>query len=179
MLRGIYERAVDVSDNLQREARGLRNALLIASTASFFVLMALGIAHAIDEHILELCTGKAPRACPISGSAHPFDVFTVELAGMLGGLLSMVIPLSLGEQIKTPYRVFNQQLLLKMLVGAAAGLGGILLIESDVITTIKLTSTTTILGYAVFFGFAQQVATGAIDRRADALAKQTPIAKSV
>jgi hypothetical protein len=66
-----------------------------------------------------------------------------------------------------------------MLVGAASALGGILLIESEVITTIKLGSTTAILGYAVFFGFAQQVATGAIDRRADALAKQTPIAKSV
>jgi hypothetical protein len=178
-LRGIYERAIDVSDNLQREARGLRNALLIASMTCFFVLVALGVAHAIDKEIVELCTSKSPKACPITGSAHPFDVFTVELAGMLGGLLSIVIPLSLGEQIKTPYRVFNQQLLLKMLVGAASALGGILLIESEVITTIKLDSTTAILGYAVFFGFAQQVATGAIDRRADALAKQTPIAKSV
>jgi hypothetical protein len=47
------------------------------------------------------------------------------------------------------------------------------------IETIKLESTTAILGYAVILGFAQQIGTGAVDRRADSLAKQTPTAKSV
>jgi hypothetical protein len=55
----------------------------------------------------------------------------------------------------------------------------VLLLAGGVIETIKLESTTAILGYAVVLGFAQQIVTGAIDRRADSLAKQTPIAKSV
>lgn len=50
------------------------------------------------------------------------------MAGMLGGLLLIVIPLATGERIKTPYRVFNQQLVLKLLAGAASGLGGVVLL---------------------------------------------------
>jgi len=182
MLRGIYERAMDVSDNLQREARGLRNALVVASFVTLVLLLALGVAHAIDKSIIELCapkTSSTSMACPIDGKPHPFDVFAVELAGMLGGLLSIIIPLATGERIKTPYRVFNQQLVFKLLAAAASAIGGVLLIESGVIETIKLDSTTAILGYAVVLGFAQQIATGAIDRTADSLAKQTPTAKSV
>jgi hypothetical protein len=180
-LRGIYERAIDVSDNLQVEARGLRNVMMVASGASFFVIVALGVAHGINREIIELCahTAKGQEVCPLGRSAHPLDVFTIELAGMLGGLLSIVIPLATGERIKTPYRVFNQQLVLKLVVGAASALGGVILLVGGVIDTIKLESTTAILGYAVVLGFAQQIVTGAIDRRADSLAKQTPTAKSV
>jgi hypothetical protein len=178
-LRGIYERAMDVSDNLQREARALRNSLMAASAAIFFVFAALGVAHALDTNILRLCEQvKAHQACPLGGAGHPFDVFAVGLAGMLGGLLSIVIPLATGERVKTPYRIFNQQLVLKTLAGAVSAIGGVLLIEGGLITSIKLESTTAILGYALFFGFAQQVVTGAVDRRADSLARQTPAAKS-
>lgn len=181
MLRGIYERAVDVSDNLQVEARGLRNVLMVASAASFFVIVSLGVAHVIDRGIIELCAHatNGQRFCPLGHTTHPLDVFTVELAGMLGGLLSIVIPLATGERIKTPYRVFNQQLVLKLVVGAASALGGVILLTAGVIETIKLESTTAILGYAVVLGFAQQIVTGAVDRRANSLARQTPTAKSV
>ncbi len=181
MLRGIYERTVDISDNLQVEARGLRNTLMVASAATFFVVAALGVAHTFNPAIIELCvhTAKGQNVCPLGASARPLDLFAIELAGMLGGLLSIVIPLATGERIKTPYRVFNQQLVLKLVVGAASALGGVILLTGGVIDTIKLESATAILGYAVIFGFAQQIVTGAIDRRADSLAKQTPIAKSV
>jgi len=180
MLRGIYERAMDVSDNLQAEARGLRNALMVASAAIFLVLVLVGGAGLIEPHVIGLCvsTGKQ-EACPLGASPHGFDVFAVELVGMLGGLLSIVIPLATGERIKTPYRVFNQQLVLKTLAGAATAVGGVLLLAGGVIETIKLDSTAAILGYAVVLGFAQQIVTGAVDRRADSLAKQTPTAKSV
>ena len=69
--------------------------------------------------------------------------------------------------------------MLKTLAGAATAVGGVLLLAGGVLETIKLESTTAILGYAVVLGFAQQIVTWAIDRRADSLAKQTPIAKSV
>src|ERR1700733_1784563 len=179
VLRGIYERAIDISDHLQVEARALRNALITASVPILLVLVAVGVAHLIDRDIVDLCssTGKH-KACPLGGSSHPFDVFAVELVGMLGGLLSIVIPLATGERIKTPYRVFNQQLVLKTLAGAATAVGGVLLVGGGVIDTIKLNSTTAVLGYAAVFGFAQQIVTGAIDRRVDSLAKDTPTAKS-
>jgi len=149
---------------------------MTASIGIFLVVVVLGVAHLLDTGIINLCTSK--HTCPLSGSPHPFDVFAVELAGMLGGLLSVVIPLATGERITTPYRVFNQQLVLKTLAGAATAVAGILLVEGALVSAIKLESTAAILGYAVFFGFAQQVVTGFVDRRADSLAKQTPSTKS-
>jgi hypothetical protein len=180
MLRGIYERATDVSDNLQADARALRNALITTSIAIFVVLIVVGAAHLIEPNIIDLCASvQGHRACPIDGSPHGLDVFVVELAGMLGGLLSIVIPVATGERIKTPYRVFNQQLIVKTLAGAVTAVGGVLLLVGGLIDTIKLESTTAILGYAAVFGFSQQIVTGTIDRRANSLAKQTPTAKSV
>ncbi len=181
MLRGIYERATDVLDHLQVQARALRNALMIASLAIFIVLLAVGVVHAIQPDIIRLCasSGQHKEVCPIGGSPRRFDVFAVELAGMLGGLLSVVIPIATGERIKTPFRIFNQQLILKTLAGAATAVGGVLLLLGHVIDTITLASRASILGYAVVFGFAQQIVTGAVDRRANSLAKETPTAKSV
>ncbi|HYB26248.1 MAG TPA: hypothetical protein VEF89_06525 [Solirubrobacteraceae bacterium] len=115
---------MDVSDNLHREARALRNALMAASVVTVFVLLALGIAHTIDTSIVDLCTKTSTGnvICPLGGARHPFDVLAIELAGMLGGLLSIIIPLATGERIKTPFRVFNQQIMLKLLAGAASAL---------------------------------------------------------
>jgi hypothetical protein len=179
-LREIYEQAINASDVIQREARILRNTLMTASGAIFAVVLTLGLAHVVDKEIVELCLkGEKHNLCPLGGSLHPFDVFAVELAGMLGGLLSVVIPLATDERIKTPYRVFNQQLVLKMLAGAATALAGVVLVESELISGFQFTSSSAILGYAIVFGFAQQIVTASIDRRADSLAKQTPAAKDV
>jgi len=179
-LRQIHLDAMDAGSVLQVEARTLRNTLLVASGALFVVLLLLGFMHMLNDCIFRICTNvDHHRVCPGGSSAHPVDVFTVELAGMLGGLLSAVIPLATGERIKTPYRVFNHQMLLKVFAGAATALAGVLLVESHVVSQIKFGSTATLLGYAVFFGFSQQVLTGLIDKRANELGKETPTAKSV
>ena len=125
------------------------------------------IVHVLDKNIVWLCvTVNGGHVCPAGeGSSHPFDVFGVELAGMLGGILSVVIPVATGERIKAPYRVFNHQLLLKILAGAASGLAGVVLVESGFIPAFAVKSGTTIIGYAVFFGIAQQALTGVVDRR--------------
>ncbi len=179
-LRQIHLDAMDASSSLQIQARTLRNTLLVASGALFAVLLLLGFTHMFNGCIFKICTNVSGHSvCPGGASAHSVDVFTVELAGMLGGLLSAVIPLATGERIKTPYRVFNHQMLLKILAGAATALAGVLLVESHVVSQIKFGSTATLLGYAVFFGFSQQVLTGLVDKRANELGRETPTAKSV
>jgi hypothetical protein len=179
-LRDAYEEMIEASDRSQRDARALRNSLLAASLALFAVVLGIGLAHVFDQQIIGLCAKEhGHRVCPLSGAPHSFDVFAVALAGMLGGLLSVVIPLATGERIKTPYRVFNQQLLLKTLAGAASALAGVLLIESEVIALVPLKSSATVIGYAVVFGFSQQIVTGAVDRRANSLARQTPSVKDL
>lgn len=180
-LRQIHLDAMDATESLQAEARTLRNTLLVASCALFAVVFAFAFLHVVNSCIIKICSTNAHggTVCPGGESSHGLDVFIVELAGMLGGILSVVIPLATGERIKTPYRVFNHQLLLKVLAGAAAALAGVLLVQSDVISQLKLESTSTLLGYAIFFGFSQQVVTGLIDRRANDLGKVTPTVKSV
>lgn len=180
MLRQLYREAIGTTEGLQAEARVLRNTLLVASIALGLVVFAFGVVNLLDVHVFPLCTpdGKT-EICPTGGAAHRFDTFAVELAGMLGGILSVVIPLATGERIKTPYRVFNHQLLLKVIAGAGTALAGIILIQSAFVTTITLNSTAAIIGYAVFFGFSQQALTGIIDRRANELGKETPNAKTV
>jgi hypothetical protein len=181
MLRQLYREAIGTTEGLQAEARVLRNTLLVASIALGLVVLAFGIVNLIDTSIFPLCSkvegGKT--FCPTGTTAHSFDAFAVELAGMLGGILSVVIPLATGERIKTPYRVFNHQLLLKVIAGAGAALAGIILIQSAFTSTITLNSTAAIIGYAVFFGFSQQALTGIIDRRANELGKETPNTKTV
>ena len=180
-LRQIHLDAMDATGSLQTEARTLRNTLLVASGALFLVLTLLGGMHMFNDYVIKVCAERSrdQLVCPGGGAPHSFDVFTIELAGMLGGILSAVIPLALGERIKTPYRVFNHQLLLKIFAGAATALAGVLLIESQVASQLEFKSPAMMLGYAVFFGFSQQVLTGLIDRRASDLAKETPTAKSV
>lgn len=180
MLRQLYREAIGTTEGLQAEARALRNTLLVASIALGLVVLAFGIVNLLDSSIFPLCsTVEGSKHCPTGTSAHSFDAFAVELAGMLGGILSVVIPLATGERIKTPYRVFNHQLLLKVIAGAGAALAGIILIQSAFTATITLNSTAAIIGYAVFFGFSQQALTGIIDRRANELGKETPSTKTV
>lgn len=182
MLRQLYRDAIAVTESLQAEARVLRNTLLVASGALFVVVFAFGVINLFDDSVFSLCTDAAKgkgEICPTGGESHPFDVFAIELAGMLGGILSVVIPLAIGERIKTPYRVFNHQLLLKVIAGAGTALAGIILVQSAFTTTITMTSEAMIIGYAVFFGFSQQALTGIIDRRASELGKETPTAKTV
>jgi hypothetical protein len=182
MLRELYQEAMGVTESLQTEARVLRNALLAASGGLLLILLTLGVWHLLNKDIFSLCANAEKRAtvCPVGGhSSRPLDVFAIELAGMLGGVLSVVVPIATGERIKTPYRVFNLQLVLKVLTGAAAGLAGVLLIESGIVPALTTTSKAAIIGYAVFFGITQQALTGIIDRRASSLARETPTVKSV
>ena len=180
-LRELYQEAIGATESLQVEAHVLRNTLLVASGALFLVAFVLGVVHLLNDSIISLCTTASDGGtiCPAGGASHPFDVFTIELAGMLGGILSVVIPLATGERIKTPYRVFNHQLLLKIFAGAATGLAGVVLVENGFISAFTVTSGTAIIGYAIFFGFAQQALTGIIDRRASSLGEDTPTNKSV
>ncbi len=246
-LQQIYEQAIGVSESLQREARALRNAMMIASFALGLVLLALGSAHAVEKHFANLCSetphstpsspGATPVAtasaqtgetgassikdgetstlgddpssslsggstatarasltksatptdpsakehnyCPLGQNPSSLDVFALELAGMFGGLLSIVIPLATGERVKTPYGIFNNLLILKILAGAATAVVGVMLVVSGLVSQLPIESSAAILAYAVVFGFAQQLVTGFIERRAGTLAKETLGAKGV
>jgi uncharacterized phage infection (PIP) family protein YhgE len=182
-LREVYEQTASTSEALQREARILRNALLTASAALLTIVIVLGTLHAVNTEVISVCASSLKHSsqtfCPLGHSSERFDVFAVELAGMLGGLLSVVIPIATGERINTPYRVFNQQLVLKTFAGAATALAGVMLVVSGLIPGFVFESNAAILGYAVFFGIAQQAVTGAVDRRANTLAEKTPDLKSV
>lgn len=183
MFREIYQEAIGVSESLQIDARGLRNAMLVATGVLSVIVLGLGLVHLLNDSIISVCTerltdkGMVPT-CPTGDSSRGIDVMVIGLAGILGGILSVVIPLATGERIKTPYRVFNHQLMLKTIAGAGTAIAGVVLIESGLIPGFEVKTTAELLGYAILFGFAQQAFTGMIDRRANSLAKATPVAKA-
>ncbi len=181
LLRQVYRDAIGVTESLQAEARMLRNTLLIASGALLTIILVVGIVNLLNADVFSLCAdvGESKKVCPIGTEPHRLDVFVVAIAGMLGGVLSVVIPLSTGERIKTPFRVFNHQLLLKVVAGAGTALAGILLVVSAFTSAIAVNNEAMIIGYAVFFGFSQQAVTGILDRKVSKLGEETPTTKSV
>jgi len=95
----------------------------------------------------------------------------VELIGALGGLLSAIVPYVKGDQVSGRYRLFLAQIVLKMTSGALTAFLGVLLLEGGVLAGLAVQQGSKIYAYAAFFGFAQQVVTGFVDRRAGELAK--------
>lgn len=180
IFREIHQQAMEETATLYRSSRALRNALLVSSVVLFTMAIALAIVHAFDPDIINVCGARSVEggdlvlACPTGHHSLGVDVLVLELAGMLGGMLSFVIPIATGENIRAPYRVFNYQLLFKTAVGATAAVAGVVVLESGLVPGFDIGTPAEVLGYAVIFGLGQQILTGMIDGRANRLGQETP-----
>jgi hypothetical protein len=154
--------------------RGFRNTLVLVTLMLVALVGILAVWHALDPDFLELCMGasgdgEAARCVSGSESAR-FDVFLVALVGSLGGMLA--IALGLGEKATAPSRYDPKawQALLKPAAGAATALGGVLLVQADVVVgPTSSPSEALYLSYALIFGFSQQLFTRLVDKRAGVL----------
>jgi hypothetical protein len=105
----------------------------------------------------------------------PGDVTLVALFGLLGGALSGGIAIRKMHGQTTPYGVPVALNLLKLPSGALTAILGILLVRGAFVPGLsQLDSQPQILGYAFFFGIAQQFATRFIDRRAREVLGRVP-----
>ncbi|MGH3912230.1 MAG: hypothetical protein ACRDTC_02280 [Pseudonocardiaceae bacterium] len=115
-------------------------------------------------------TGDGPGRAPA-----PFDVVVVAMLGLLGGSLAAAVSIRNLRGTSTPYDIPIALALLKVPAGAITALGALIAIRGEFIPGLSaLDSQEQILAYALIFGYAQQLLTGLIDRRAHDLLDTVP-----
>jgi hypothetical protein len=111
------------------------------------------------------------QVCP-AGAGQPShgDVPLVALMGMLGAALATAAGLSTRSELSTRYSLAVAQNLLKVPAGVATAIVGLLILNSGFVPGFAgLSSQTSILVWAMVFGYAQQVVTRFVDQRANTL----------
>jgi hypothetical protein len=164
-----FEAAAESRDALRRFVRMLTWAAL-----GFAVVLGCFTAVAVwKPEALPLCVGKGKLAVCPSTSGHKAtrgDIPLIELLGIVGAAMAGARALSGMAINKTSdFSVPVGQALLKLFFGAATAVVGTLFVTAGLIPAIKPTTPVEILSYAVIFGYAQQILTGLIDQRANAL----------
>ncbi len=148
--------------------RAFRNTLVMVTGVLALLIVLLAVWHAVNPDFLSFCACVTEHRC--TGSGHGADVALVALVGAVGG--SLAIAFSLAETDSPPSRYDPRawQALLKPVAGAATGLAGVILIQAEIlIGGPGKCSECLLLGYAVLFGFSQQLFTHFVDKRAEKL----------
>jgi hypothetical protein len=183
-LRSIVDFLNQRSELADDAVRGFRNTLGALGVLLLVILLITGILAAIAPALFSLCaaaTATTATVCP-SGSASPGrgDVAGVELMGALGGLISALVFYGQLVDKPNPHLLQLVQALIKLPVGAAVSLTVIELMQQGAVTSLGLLAPqpgARILGLAILFGLAQQVATQALDQYASKLLGVTSTAK--
>lgn len=193
-----------VSDESHADVRDFRNLLLCAAglILLFTVLFVVEVSdHPSGVPFCfqpEITTAQAAGAAPGSGAlaagtrrtvcpsgeqavggtakdAAPVDVWIVAGLGLLGGALASAVSIRKITGGMTPYDVPVALALIKVPSGALTAVAGILLLGGGFVPGLSdLDSQSQILAYALVFGYAQQLATQFIDKRAETLLAQVP-----
>jgi hypothetical protein len=158
-----------------------------------FLALALGAFGALWQDALPLCfhpEDKNRIACPteqtpaqdngapvgmvggdlddgLRQTVSSADYLVVEVAGLLAAAVAGIATLRRMRGTSTPYRVPIALALLKLPAGAVSAVVGLLLIRGGFVPGLTaLDSSAQIVGWAIVFGYAQQLVTGLIDERA-------------
>jgi hypothetical protein len=185
-LRRAIEDAYDALDRQHERLRSFRNIILLLALC-IAVLVAATIAVVWTNPVfMPLCfdsvelgpDGKPLLNCPTGEgfvTPHGNDIVVVSLLGLLGGALSAAMSIMNLRGTSTPYDVTVALALLKVPLGAFTAIVGLVAIQGQFIPGLSaLDSQQQILAYALVLGYAQQVFTYSLDRRAQTLLDGLP-----
>jgi hypothetical protein len=97
-------------------------------------------------------------------------VLLIELLGMVGAALAAAFALRNIRGTSTPYEVPVALALLKVPAGALTAFVGLMFVRAAFVPGLTaLDSQNQILGYAILFGYAQQLITGLVDKQGQTL----------
>jgi hypothetical protein len=167
--------AFDASDFAHAGSRALRNKLIATSVVLFVVNTALGVIGLLEPGFVPMCVSaeKLPTVCPSGKSATGADVWLIQLFGAFGAVLSAVVLLLRRRPSLSPYVMVGYQAMIKVLLGAALAVVGILALGAGVTTgLIGVASQAALLLWAVILGYGQQVATRLLDSYTDRVMDQ-------
>jgi hypothetical protein len=167
--------AFDSSDDAHAAARALRNKLIVISIALFVLNTLLGLVGLLKPGLVPMCIppnmSVQQALCPTgSATASGWDVWMVQLFGALGATISVVLLLIRRRPDLSPYVLIGYQALVKILLGAALSVVGLLALGAGLVSGIVYVgSQAALLLWSVLFGYAQQVGTRLLDNYADRL----------
>ncbi|MEV4318612.1 hypothetical protein [Actinocrispum sp. NPDC049592] len=171
--------AFDASDDSHAAARALRNKLFVISVALFVLNSVLGLIGILKPGLIPMCIPPnrgtlIATLCPTgTASASGWDVWLVQLFGALGATISVVLLLIRRRPDLSPYVLVGYQALVKILLGSALAVVGMLALGAGLVSGIVYVgSQAALLLWGVIFGYAQQVGTRLLDNYADRLMDQ-------
>jgi hypothetical protein len=179
LLSKVVQIGHEAADRQHSRVRVFRNivlvtAMLLAVFVSFFVFCVYQHPSAVP-----LCftnPGPSIQHCPTGGGAPSAgDVGVVALLGLLGGALAAAVSIRNVRGTSAPYNVGVALALLKFPAGAFTALAALIAIGGELVPGLTALDTQPqILAYALLFGYAQQLLTGLIDKRALSLLSTVP-----
>lgn len=175
--------------------RSFRNVIVVASLILAGVAVSLAVYAAANPARFPLCfavekEGAAPATpsatvkpkvvCPseevnirgdedaaVEEAVDSGDVMRIELLGVIAAAVAAATSLSSIRGTSTPFSVPVALAVLKLPTGALTAVLGILLMRAQFLPGLSALDTSAqILGWAVVFGYAQQLFTGAVDAQA-------------
>jgi hypothetical protein len=145
------------SDAAHGNVRLYRNLLLMLGVGLSVVVAAMAILHALTPSFLSFTEP--------SGMDAP-EVWAIEVSGFFGGSIAAVLALARLEATTGPYSLSGYQAMLRLPMSGAVALLGIVLLQSNIIASLKPVHGLELYAYAIFFGYAQEPLLRMIDKRA-------------
>lgn len=157
MLRAAHERA----DQANKEARYLRNRLLIASAFSVLFAAAMVLTQSVLEH-----TSFVDNAERWGGGGWSYLVVIMVFGGV-GALFTAIPAISKIPSNHGPFNLPLQQALLKVAFGPLVAVVGIALLNIGAASQFKPATVPQVLLMAALFGAGQHAVTKYVDQRAE------------
>jgi hypothetical protein len=193
-LRRAIEDSYDAMDHQHERLRNFRNIILMAALCIGVLVASTILIVRANPTYIPLCFASSGEAiegntfnCPtgtgVSGNRSS-DIVVVALLGLLGGALAAAVSIRNLRGTSTPYDVPVALALLKVPLGAFTAIVGLVALQGSFVPGLTaLDSQQQILAYALVLGYAQQVFTYTLDRKAQTLldglpAKDPTVAKT-
>jgi hypothetical protein len=195
-LSSLIEEGHSAADRHRSRLRTFRNIVLIGILVTTVLVGGVVWMGTLSPNIVPLCFIQDPAppepdnnfACPTKQGRDPNavtlgagklasggDAGAVALMGLLGGALSAAFFIRGLYANSTSYNVLVPLALTKLPAGALTAIVGLLFVAGDFIPGFTaIDKQSQILAYAVAFGFAQQLFTQLLDRRARDLTANIP-----
>ena len=161
-LRAIRQACDSSSDGAHADARAYRNTLILLGS---LLALALGIVASIsffDEDFRALFAATMPQHPP--GRSY---VLELELIASLAGVTGALLSLNNYSGFQSTYGLPLVQAFLKGGTGAATGLLGVLLFQSELVSSLTPQAKTPgVFAVAIVFGYAQYLFTRLVDNQA-------------
>jgi hypothetical protein len=182
VLRGA---AAEARDEVTR-VRSFRNILLVMTALLTATAAAIALLGHFEPALVDLCFNPDEAiVCPtaqrsivmspspeqlaaaVAATASRWDIFVVELVGLIGAAFAAAAALPRIKGTSTPYSLPVAAALLKLPTGALSALLGILLVRGGFVPGLSALDTPgQIVAWALFFGIAQHLVTRLVDKQA-------------